>query len=119
MSRFTLVPLCAAMLVAACSDRDPITLSSTPSSPTVVARDASVAARERLAARLAVALADPALRQEFADRFATSTAPEGKLQFQELAHADGNRLIATLASRGGGTVGELLADLHAARDLEV
>lgn len=119
MSRFTLVPLAAALLVVACSDHNPVTVNSTPSTPTVAAHDPSTAARERLAARLAVALSDPTLRQEFAERFAASTAPEGKLQFQELAHADGNRLIATLAARGGGTVGEMLADLHAARDLEV
>lgn len=116
MSRFKLVPLCAALLVAACSDHDPAPLTLPSTQPSA---DAATTARERLAARLAVALADPALRQEFADRFATSDAPEGKLQFQELARADGNRLIATLASRGGGSISDLLTDLDVARNLEV
>src|SRR5690606_3067057 len=116
MSRSLLVPLTAALLVAACSDHSPAPLTLPGNSS---AADASTNARERLAARLAMALADPALRQEFAQRFATSDAPEGKLQFQSLARADGNRLIASMASRGEGSVGELLADLQAARDLEV
>ena len=115
MPRSMLVPLCAALLVAACSDHDPITLSDSPA----VASDAASTARERLAARLAVALADPVLRQEFADRFATSDAPERKLQFQALARADGNRLLTRLAAHGSSSVTDLLADLDAARGLEV
>ena len=115
MPRSMLVPLCAALVVAACSDHDPapLTLPAAPSG------EVATNARERLAARLAVALADPELRREFADRFAASSAPEGKLQFQALARADGNRLVAKLAARGGSSVSELLADLVAARDLEV
>jgi hypothetical protein len=116
MSRLKLVPLCAALVVAACSDHNPAPLTLPGHT---AGADASTNARERLAARLAVALADPELRQDFADRFATSDAPEGKLQFQTLARADGNRLVAKLAGRGGGSVSELLADLVAARDLEV
>jgi hypothetical protein len=116
MFRSTLVPLCAALVVAACSDHAPLTPAGPP---TDVATNAATSARERLAARLAVALADPELRQEFVDRFAASDAPEGKLQFQALARADNQRLVAQLATGSPTGVAEMLADLDAARDLEV
>ncbi|HRP08831.1 MAG TPA: hypothetical protein PLL69_10130, partial [Gemmatimonadales bacterium] len=96
-----------------------ITRPPTGESPSPTGMSSAAAARERLASRLAVALADPALRADFARRFAQSDAPEGKLQFQRLARADGNRLLTMLATRGGGTVREMLDDLVAARDLEV
>lgn len=119
MSRSMLVPLLAALAVAACSDHSPVPLAGSTTAPSTATSDASRNARERLAARLAAALADPALRLEFVQRLAASDAPEGKLQFQALARADGNRLITTLAAQGSGSVSELLADLTAARDLEV
>lgn len=117
MSRTLLVPLLAALAVAACGDRNP----AAPPPPADAGEPATTtaAARERLAARLAVALADEGLRHEFATRFAASQAPEGKLQFQALARAEGDRLLMQLATRGGGSLGELLQDLNAARDLEV
>jgi hypothetical protein len=117
MSRHLLVPLIALAALAACADRD---LPTTP--PTALPTDASGGvsnARERLAARLAVALADPVTRNELVDRLAASTAPEGKLQFQALVRADGSRLLARLAASGGTSVAELLADLDAARGLEL
>src|SRR5690606_12584480 len=43
----------------------------------------------------------------------------GKLQFQALMRADGSRLLARLAAGGGGSVADLLADLDAARGLEL
>lgn len=113
MSRSILVPLVLALAVAACGEQPPLTMD------TPVASDAATPARERLAARLAVALADPALRRELAERFVASTAPEGKLQFQALARADNNRLVARLASTASGSVAELLDDLVTARDLEL
>ena len=118
MSRCALLlPLAAALAFAACGDRDAVTLS--PPGDAATATTAPANARERLASRLAVALDDPALRAELARRFEASRAPEGKLQFQTLAKADNNRLLARLAATGGGTVRDLLADLDAARDLEL
>jgi hypothetical protein len=116
MSRPFLVPLLAALAFAACGERNPASIA--PPDAAEPLHTAS-AARERLAARLAVALADPALRHEFATRFATSEAPEGKLQFQSLARSDGNRLLLRLTAGGGSSLSELLADLDAARGLEV
>ncbi len=118
MSRCALLlPLAAALAFAACGERDAVTLS--PPGDAATATTAPGNARERLAARLAVALEDPALRAELAQRFSDSRAPEGKLQFQTLAKADNNRLLARLAATGSSSVRDLLADLDAARDLEL
>lgn len=94
MSRHLLVPLIALAALAACADRD---LPTTPpvTQPTETSTGVTNA-RERLAARLAVALADPTTRREVVERLAASTAPEGKLQFQALMRADGSRPV------GGG-----------------
>lgn len=117
MSRTLLVPLLAALAVAACGDRNPV--APPPPADAGGPVTTTAAARERLAARLAVALTDESLRHEFAERFAASQAPEGKLQFQALARAEGDRLLLQLAASGGGSLGDLLADLDAARELEV
>ena len=99
------------LLAAACNDTELPT--APPPAPESPATDAPAAvsrraARERLASRLAVALADPALRADFARRFAQSDAPEGKLQFQRLARADNQMLLNRLASGGGGSIGSEL-----------
>lgn len=117
MSRHLLVPLIALAALAACADRDLPT--TPPASQPIDTPNGVTTARERLAARLAVALADPTTRREVVERLAVSTAPEGKLQFQALMRADGSRLLARLAAGGGGSVADLLADLDAARGLEL
>lgn len=113
-----LVPLVALAALAACADRD---LPTVPPPQAGVPDGAAQAAtpRERLAARLAVALGDPATRTELYGRLQRSTAPEGKVQFQALARLDGNRLLAQLASTNAVSLAELLADLDAARGLEL
>jgi hypothetical protein len=115
MYRPALVPLLAALTLTACGDTAPL---AAPAADLPVA-DAPSNARERLAERLAIALADPGVRLQLAERLAASTAPEGKLQFQTLARADGDRLLARLAGTGGTSVAELLADLDAAHALEL
>ena len=117
MSRHLLVTLAALVALAACADPDLPT--SPPGTAPVGTLDGVTTPRERLAARLAVALADPAMPREVVARFAASTAPEGKLQFQALMRADGSRLLAKLAADGRGSVADLLADLDAARGLEL
>jgi len=77
------------------------------------------AARERLAQALAVALNDPATRSAVKARLDASNAPEGKLQFQALVQSNQTTLLAALARSSATTVGELLADLDAARGLEL
>lgn len=118
MSRHLLVPLVALAALAACADRD---LPTVPPPQAEAPNGSAQAAtpRERLALRLAVALRDPTTRAELYDRLQRSTAPEGKVQFQALARLDGNRLLAQLASTNAVSVAELLADLDAARGLEL
>lgn len=108
------VPILLLATVVACSDHP----NPAPTTPTA-ATDAPPPARERLAARLALALADPALRAELAAKFAASHAPEGKLQFQALAQTGDRLLLARLAAAGDGSMTTLLADMVAARGLEI
>jgi len=108
------VPLLLLATLVACSDH-PTPSPTAASSPA----EAPPPARERLAARLAVALADPALRADLAARFDASHAPEGKLQFQALARTGDRLLLARLAAAGDGSMTTLLADLDAARGLEI
>jgi hypothetical protein len=114
-SRFTWLAVIA--VLTACNEPETPTqaVSNGPGPQLPATSDA----RERLALRLATALADPLVRQDLADRMANSRAPEGKLQFQALARADGNRLLARLAATGGNTLAEVIADLDAASKLEV
>ncbi|MEO5798172.1 MAG: hypothetical protein ABIZ70_01660 [Gemmatimonadales bacterium] len=110
--------LTAVVLFGACADHDTTTLPHTPLAATPAPSVANTA-RERLARRLATALADPTTRATLARRLARSHAPEGKLQFQALVRADEGALLATLARQGATSVTELLADLTAARNLEI
>lgn len=114
--------LAALVALAACADREPSPTASSgppPAPPTGERPAAAATPRERLAERLARALAEPTTRALFARRLATSHAPEGKVQFQALLHADQRLLLARLASQEGGGTAALLADLDAARGLEL
>lgn len=105
-------------VLGACADHDPTTLPASP--PTSAAQPSvAISPKERLAQRLATALADPATRAALTRKLAQSHAPEGKLQFQALVRADGGALLASLAGRGATSTTELLADLEAARGLEL
>lgn len=104
---------------AACGERELPTTTAPAGPPTAAAPASPRAARERLAQRLATALADPAVRSAFERRLAASRAPEGKLQFQALTHADQGALLTALAAHGNESTADLLADLDQARALEV
>lgn len=120
MFRFTILgpALAAGLALAACADRD---LPTAPPVPTdaPAPQTLAMAPRERLAQRLAVTLADPAVRADLLRRLQASRAPEGKVQFQALAQLESGALIARLAARSGASVSELLADLAAAKGLEL
>jgi hypothetical protein len=107
--------------LVACHGDEPATPATAPSPPVgaPLAATAPTNARERLTMRLAAALGDPTLRETFKQRLDASRAPEGKLQFQALTRVDQGFLLASLARRGATSVAELLADLDAARPLEV
>lgn len=116
MPRTTLLLPLLALAALACSDHPSPTAAERAKLPD---REAPAGARERLAMRLAIALADPAARAELAGHLEASTAPEGKVQFQALARAEGARLINHLASAREGSLAEVLADLDEARRLEL
>lgn len=107
------------VLLGACADHDTPTLPRTPSNTATSNALVARTPRERLAHHLAVALADPATRASLTRRLERSHAPEGKLQFQALVRADDGALLAALARSGAVSAADLLADLTAARHLEI
>jgi hypothetical protein len=117
MWRRTSLILLTTLAGAACSD------NSVPNPPTVPAQASrspgASAARERLAQALAVALADSGTRAMIKHRLDASNAREGKLQFQALVRTDQGTLLASLARAAAGSAADLLADLDAARGLEL
>jgi hypothetical protein len=115
MSRRVLL-LALMLAVVACSDRSVPTMSS---ATTATHGIAAQTAREHLAQLLAVALGDSATRAAVKRRLDASTAPEGKLQFQTLVRADQSALLASLVQAGATSAADLLADLNAARGLEL
>jgi hypothetical protein len=125
--RVSLVAIGAAAVLAACADQQVPTTPSgagVPGAPATTAATAATAspasaARERLTAALAIALNDPAVRAAVKRRLDRSNAPEGKLQFQALSHADQGYLLTALARHEARTVTDLLADLDQARGLEL
>ena len=114
---------CLAVLllgVAACHGDDATTATtSTAVTAEPIAAAPPATPHERLAMRLAVALADPTVRASLKRRLDASHAPEGRLQFQALARADQGMLLASLASKGATSVADLVSDLAAARPLEL
>jgi hypothetical protein len=115
MSRRVLLLVVLAFAAAACSDRAVPTVSTTTAARTITAR----AARERLAQLLAVAISDPSTRAAVKQRLDASNKPEGKLQFQALVQADQSALLISLIRAGATSSADLLADLDAARGLEL
>jgi hypothetical protein len=100
----------------ACSDHElPPPAGTPPAEHAVTAQSA----REHLAQMLAVALADPATRGAVKQRLDASTAVEGKLEFRSLVQADQSALLASLIRSSSTTAAELMADLDAARGLEL
>jgi hypothetical protein len=118
MLRRSLLVLTLTLAAVACGERD-LPTTTAPAAPVAGGPAPAQAARERLAQRLAVALGDPTVRAAFARRLDASNAPEGKLQFQALARADQGALLAALTTHGSASTADLLADLDAARALEV
>jgi len=117
MSSRIVVLFLIAFVGAACADPGAPTAALTATSAT--ASTGPAVARERLAQALAVALADPGTRAAVKRRLDASNEREGKLQFQALVHADQGALLASLARAAAGNGAELLADLDAARGLEL
>ncbi|HEY3933013.1 MAG TPA: hypothetical protein VGL65_00175 [Gemmatimonadales bacterium] len=119
MSRRVALLLFVTIVGTACSDHTLPTASAPPTTASVTAGLSARTARERLARTLALALADPDTRAAVKQRLDASNAPEGKLQFQALVHNGSSWLIGSLVRAGATTPEQLLADLDAARGLEL
>jgi hypothetical protein len=116
MSRRVLLSVGVALTLIGCSDHAVPTMSTTAAAAHGIA---ARTARERLAQLLAVALGDSSTRAAVKRRLDASNAPEGKLQFQALVQADQSALLASLVRAGTTSAADLLADLNAARGLEL
>lgn len=110
---------------AGCSDRadQGPTAPSGHRQPTAAAAEQSAAsveraARERLARRLALALADPGFRSYVKSALDRSSVREHKLHFQRFLHGSGDAL-ASLAKAGGEAESAVDADARAATALEL
>jgi hypothetical protein len=117
MSRHMSLLVFTALAGAACSDPSAPTAASVATPATRA--NTPGAARERLAQALAVALADSTTRATVKRRLDASNAREGKLQFQALVRTDQGTLLASLARAAATSGADLLADLDAARGLEL
>ncbi|MGH7523688.1 MAG: hypothetical protein ACREK8_05230 [Gemmatimonadales bacterium] len=120
MCRRILLLVVGACTVLACSDHSVPTISSAaPATAAAALTGAPRAARERLAQLLAIALGDSSTRAAVKRRLDASTAPEGKLQFQTLVSEDQSAMLASLVRAGTTSAADLLAQLDAARGLEL
>jgi hypothetical protein len=121
-SRNQLVALAAAAALAGCADRT--TPESTLEGPTGVAEvraEAATpdAARERLARRLALALADPAFRHRLRQDLGRSPVREQKLHFQRYLAAADRRALRELARAGREPESVVEAEARGAFALEM
>jgi hypothetical protein len=117
MSR-TLRPLVLAVVLAAaaCTDRT----SPEPSSDQPpISRDTPVAARERLAHRIALALRDERFRAQLKRDLDRSPVREGKLHFQRYLAASHARATKALAQASGEAGGAVSVDAARAPALEL
>jgi hypothetical protein len=117
MSRITrLTALAAALTLPACSDR---TSPDIPAESAQVSRDTPAAARERLAHRIALALADPQFRMQLKQDLDRSPVREGKLHFQRYLASSRARATDGMARASGETSTVVALDARRAPELEL
>jgi hypothetical protein len=111
-----LMALTAALALAACTDR---TSPDLPVEAAQASRDTPTAARERLARRIAMALADEQFRAQLKRDLDRSPVREGKLHFQRYLSASHTRATGRLARVSGETNAAVELDAHQAPALEL
>ena len=116
----SLVALASLGAVIACGDHRAVTAPEPPSAPSAPSAppSASVAAPERLARAVALALADPEFRAYVKAQLDASPFREHKLPFQRFLAANGGRAAAALAQRARATPAAMLRAADAAIPLE-
>jgi hypothetical protein len=117
MSR-TLRPLVLAAVVAAaaCTDR---TSPEPASEQSEISRNSALAARERLARRVALALRDERFRAQLKQDLERSPVRENKLHFQRYLASSHGRAADALARATGEEAGAISADARTAPTLEL
>src|SRR5256712_8039814 len=117
----SLVALASLGAVIACGDHRAVTAPEPPSAPSAPSAppSASVAAPERLARAVALALADPEFRAYVKAQLDASPFREHKLPFQRFLAATGGRSAAALARGAAATPAALLRAADAAIPLEL
>jgi len=122
MSRSTrIIALAAVAVFAACSDRtspDPLADEPLPARAASSEREVAEPARERLARRLARALADPGFRAVLKRELDRSPVAERKLHLQRLLSANG-RVPRAVARLNGESEAAVHADAREAIPLEL
>jgi hypothetical protein len=121
--RITLLALGAAAVLAACSERTSPDLIQEPSDPALGTAShrvaAAHAARERLARRLALALANPAFRARLKRELDRSPVRERKLHLQRVLTASNGQGVRDLARLSTERDAAVELDLRTATPLEV
>ena len=121
--RIRLSTLTLAAALAACERPAPTANEDTPSLPSVVSPDARSsierAAMDRLARRLARALADPAFRTTLKAQLDQSGFKEHKLQLQSFLRASDRRALKELARLNGAAESTVEAEADEAIPLEI
>jgi hypothetical protein len=116
--RFTFGALALAAALAAC-DRSPPTAANEESTPSTPQYSVERSAMDRLARKLARALADPAFRSYLKSQLDHSPFPEHKLQLQKLLLQSDRQVLKEVARIGGSSEAELDMDLKEAIPLEI
>ena len=111
-----LVALAALLALPACSDR---TSPDTPTDPAHASRDTPAAARERLARRVAIALADDQFRVQLKRDLDRSPVREGKLHFQRYLSFSHARATGAIARMNGEASIVVDTDARRAPELEL
>jgi hypothetical protein len=121
--RIRLPVLALAAALAACERPVPTANEETPSLPSVVSPSARSAieraAMDRLARRLALALADPAFRAALKAELERSPFVEHKLQLQSFLRASNRRALKEVAKLSGTAESAVEADANQAIPLEI
>src|SRR2546426_6318615 len=113
----SLVALASLGAVIACGDHPAVTAPEPPSAPSAPP-SATVAAPEKLARAVALALADPEFRAYVKAQLDASSFREHKLPFQRFLAANGSRAAAAVARSAGATPAAMLRAADAAIPLE-
>jgi hypothetical protein len=108
--------LAAVLALAACTDR---TSPDVPGETAQVSRETPAAARERLAHRIALALADDRFRAQLKGDLDRSPVREGKLHFQRYLSSSHARATGDIARISGETNSAVTLDARRAPELEL